>query len=90
MLSLQQSRNFVWYTSEADELGKGSFGVVYRGQNKHNGDLVAVKIPHSNVNLSEDFESREIEVYQRVNHINIVKLLGYEEEMCTNRQRRRK
>lgn len=88
MLSFRESKNFIWYTSETDELGRGSFGIVFRGLNKVTGDQVAVKIPHSNVAIPEEVEKREIEVSKRVNHVNIVRLLGYEEEKSSYRKER--
>lgn len=89
MLSFRESANFLWYNSERDELGRGSFGSVFRGLNKLTGDPVAVKIPHSNVVIAEEIERREIEVCQLIDHINIVKLLGYEEDKSSRGRRDR-
>ncbi|CAL8097022.1 unnamed protein product [Orchesella dallaii] len=87
MMSYRESTHFLWSTSESDELGRGSFGIVFRGMNKSTGEAVAVKVPLSNVIVPAETAAREIEVVQRINHVNVVKLLGYEEEKSGRHRR---
>jgi len=63
-------------------IGKGAFGVVYKGLNQETGKLMAVKqVDLKGVNFSEDklkaLES-EIELLARLDHAHIVKYLGME------------
>ncbi|XP_034774233.1 uncharacterized protein LOC117970563 [Acipenser ruthenus] len=54
-------------------IGQGYFGKVYR--TKYKGKIAALKkIPEST--LRQSHLQRELEIYQKLNHVNIVKLLG--------------
>ncbi|XP_066336966.1 uncharacterized protein [Miscanthus floridulus] len=59
------------------EIGKGSFGVVYKGM-LQNGEVVAVKkllvVPQ--INLDKQFKNEVFSLID-LNHRNIVKLIGY-------------
>lgn len=70
--------NYLW--SQEDILGQGATANVYKARNKKTGELVAVKVFNS-VSYSRPYEvqMREFEVLQRLNHVNIVKLLALEE-----------
>jgi len=61
--------------SEERKLGQGAFGVVYKGVTR-NGDDVAVK---RFLNSSLDFKQLKNELYnlRKLNHQNIVQVLGY-------------
>uniref|UniRef100_A0A0E0B874 Protein kinase domain-containing protein n=1 Tax=Oryza glumipatula TaxID=40148 RepID=A0A0E0B874_9ORYZ len=60
----------------ANVIGKGSFGEVYKGHIGDNNQLVAVKKP-INVNLAKkDQFANEVIIQSRVIHKNIVKLIG--------------
>ncbi|ODM89723.1 Serine/threonine-protein kinase TBK1 [Orchesella cincta] len=87
MMSYRESRNYLWSTSESDELGRGSFGIVFRGMHKVTGVAVAIKVPLSNVIVPAETAAREIEVIEKINHVNVVKLLGYEEEKSSRHRR---
>eukprot|EP00249_Psilotum_nudum_P019534 c27300_g1_i1 orf=261-3173(+) len=60
-----------------DELGKGSYGAVYKARDLKTSELVAVKV----ISLSEGEEGYEeirgeIEMLQQCNHPNVVRYLG--------------
>ncbi|EAZ15399.1 hypothetical protein OsJ_30809 [Oryza sativa Japonica Group] len=60
----------------ANVIGKGGFGEVYKGHIGNNNQLVAVKKP-INVNLAKkDQFANEVIIQSRVIHKNIVKLIG--------------
>ncbi|KAL3511032.1 hypothetical protein ACH5RR_030433 [Cinchona calisaya] len=59
------------------ELGKGSYGAVYKARDKKTSELVAIKV----ISLSEGEEGYEeirgeIEMLQQCNHPNVVRYLG--------------
>lgn len=80
-----ETENHIWSTE--DKLGTGATAVVFKGFNKSTAEPVAIK------SFYKRYEPREIRVLQRINHKNIVKLLGIEEtsngdkviimELCT-------
>ncbi|GBG68289.1 hypothetical protein CBR_g2836 [Chara braunii] len=60
-----------------NELGKGSYGAVYKARDLHTSELVAIKV----ISLSEAEEGYEeirgeIEMLQQCNHPNVVRYLG--------------
>jgi eukaryotic-like serine/threonine-protein kinase len=65
-----------------EKLGKGTFGVVGKAirlkesADRHQGDLVALKIPFDQEIGWENLK-REPEIIQQFNHENIVKVFGY-------------
>ncbi|CAA6667142.1 unnamed protein product [Spirodela intermedia] len=62
------------------EIGKGGFGIVYRGSLK-DGTMVAVKVLSSSSSQgSKEFEA-EVLLLARVHHKNLVNLLGYCDDM---------
>ncbi|EHA8587021.1 receptor-like kinase TMK4 [Cocos nucifera] len=76
-MSIQSVRRATNNFSEENILGRGGFGVVYKGN--HNGTLIAVK--KSRVDLagnkgSNEFKA-EIDVLSKVRHRHLVALLGY-------------
>lgn len=62
-----------------EQLGEGSYGVVYRATDKETGQVVALKILKLD-NLDEDGVPstllREISILKSIRHINIISLLG--------------
>lgn len=67
--------------SPLNELGRGGFGVVYKGV-LHDGTMIAVKRMEASVisnKALDEFES-EIAVLSKVRHRNLVSLLGYSVE----------
>ncbi|XP_015699263.1 calmodulin-binding receptor-like cytoplasmic kinase 2 isoform X1 [Oryza brachyantha] len=64
--------------SEQHKIGLGNFGTVYRGKLR-DGSIIAVKRATKNMydrHLSEEFRS-EIRTLSKVEHLNLVKFLGY-------------
>lgn len=59
-----------------EKIGEGTYGVVYKAQNKLNKELVALK----RIRLENEDEGipstamREISILKELNHVNIVKL----------------
>ena len=78
LISIQVLRNVTNNFSEANILGQGGFGTVYKGE-LHDGTKIAVKRMESGTigtkGLTE-FKS-EIAVLTKVRHRNLVSLLGY-------------
>ncbi|CAL9056379.1 receptor-like kinase TMK4 [Musa acuminata AAA Group] len=76
-MSIQNLRKATNNFSEENILGRGGFGVVYKGD--HNGTLIAVKRNQCDVmgkKGNEEFKA-EIDVLRKVRHRNLVALLGY-------------
>lgn len=66
-----------------ETLGKGGMGTVFRAQHAKSGEDVAVKLIAPHVSDEMRFRRRfhaEIETLKRLNHRNIVRLIGYGEE----------
>ncbi|XP_062207468.1 calmodulin-binding receptor-like cytoplasmic kinase 2 isoform X2 [Phragmites australis] len=66
--------------SEQNKIGLGNFGTVYQGKLK-DGSIIAVKRATKNMyggHLSAEFRS-EIQTLSKVEHLNLVKFLGYVE-----------
>ncbi len=59
---------------EENELGRGGFGVVYRGTFEGNAVAVKVTVKHSDDKRQQD-QKREIEEHIRLDHENVLKLL---------------
>jgi eukaryotic-like serine/threonine-protein kinase len=63
-------------------LGRGGMGTVYRARHQETGDTVAVKALAQNLTDDEHFRTRftaEIQALLKLDHPNIVRLLGYGE-----------
>lgn len=60
-------------------LGSGSFGVVIKVRNK-NGKMRAVKL----VDSQDDTIKRELEIFKKVHHENVVEFYGYSFEKTKN------
>ncbi|CAH1451740.1 unnamed protein product [Lactuca virosa] len=57
------------------EVGNGTFGVVWRALNKHNGEVVAIKkMKRKYYSWEECINLREVKSLRKMNHPNIVKL----------------
>ncbi|KAI3792840.1 hypothetical protein L2E82_06731 [Cichorium intybus] len=57
------------------EVGNGTFGVVWRALNKHNGEVVAIKkMKRKYYSWEECINLREVKSLRKLNHPNIVKL----------------
>jgi serine/threonine protein kinase len=68
-----------WSTS--NKIGQGGFGMVYKGKLK-DGRMVAIKRGRKDAyaqRLSSEFRT-EVEMLSQVDHLNLVKLIGYLEE----------
>ncbi|XP_020554793.1 LOW QUALITY PROTEIN: LEAF RUST 10 DISEASE-RESISTANCE LOCUS RECEPTOR-LIKE PROTEIN KINASE-like 2.1 [Sesamum indicum] len=68
--------------SFAEKLGKGGYGIVYKGK-LPDGQLVAVKVLTETDNNTEEFIN-EVASISRTSHVNIVNLLGF----CYDREKR--
>uniref|UniRef100_A0A8C2E579 Inhibitor of nuclear factor kappa B kinase subunit epsilon n=1 Tax=Cyprinus carpio TaxID=7962 RepID=A0A8C2E579_CYPCA len=70
--------NYLW--SLYDVLGQGSTASIYKARNKKTGEVVAVKVFNlASYNRPYEVQTREFEVLQRLNHVNIVKFFAVEE-----------
>ncbi|XP_062097654.1 LEAF RUST 10 DISEASE-RESISTANCE LOCUS RECEPTOR-LIKE PROTEIN KINASE-like 2.1 isoform X2 [Humulus lupulus] len=69
--------------SFTQEIGKGGFGVVFKGTLPDDGRLVAVKMLNSSKSNGEDFIN-EVVTIGRTSHVNIVTLIGF----CYERKKR--
>eukprot|EP00271_Cylindrocystis_brebissonii_P010106 TRINITY_DN26201_c0_g1_i1.p1 TRINITY_DN26201_c0_g1~~TRINITY_DN26201_c0_g1_i1.p1 ORF type:complete len:824 (+),score=82.77 TRINITY_DN26201_c0_g1_i1:211-2472(+) len=68
-------------SSFSEKIGRGGFGAVFKGHAK-NGDIWAVKRATSSVSSGDGMREfqNEVSIISRVNHTNIVRLLGYCDE----------
>jgi len=65
----------------SDELGRGAFAKVRRGQNNKSGDIVAVKIiDKNNIDVKVESLKTEVKILMNVSHENIVNLLDVFED----------
>jgi serine/threonine-protein kinase len=65
------------------KIGRGGMGTVYYGVHRQSGDEAAVKVLTAGLAAEEGFQSRfnaEIETLKKLDHPNIVRLLGYGEQ----------
>ncbi|XP_024979289.1 receptor protein kinase TMK1-like [Cynara cardunculus var. scolymus] len=81
IISVQVLRNVTKNFAPENELGRGGFGVVYKGQ-LDDGTKIAVKRMESGVisNKALDEFEAEIAVLSKVRHRHLVSLLGYSTE----------
>lgn len=81
VISVQVLRNVTKNFAPENELGRGGFGVVYKGE-FHDGTQIAVKRMESGVisNKALDEFHSEIAVLSKVRHRHLVSLLGYSVE----------
>ncbi|KAK4478789.1 hypothetical protein RD792_014288 [Penstemon davidsonii] len=81
VISVQVLRNVTKNFSSENELGRGGFGVVYKGE-LDDGTNIAVKRMESSVisNKALDEFQSEIAVLSKVRHRHLVSLLGYSVE----------
>lgn len=66
-----------------DKLGQGGMGTVFRGEHVKTSERVAIKVIASQIADQPRFRRRfatEIETLKKLNHPNIVRLIGYGEE----------
>ncbi|KAI7744938.1 hypothetical protein M8C21_016837, partial [Ambrosia artemisiifolia] len=81
IISVQVLKNVTKNFAQENELGRGGFGVVYKGQ-LDDGTKIAVKRMESGVishKALDEFQA-EIEVLSKVRHRHLVSLLGYSTE----------
>ncbi|KAM3400550.1 hypothetical protein ACQJBY_005416 [Aegilops geniculata] len=63
--------------SEKQKIGQGAYGTVYKGVHA-SGEEIAVKLLHNNLQGTDDEQfKREFENLMRLDHQNIVQLVGY-------------
>jgi len=67
--------NYIW--KEADKLGEGGFGQVFRGVEKESGVVVAIK----KFKDACKFSNNQFGILSKIDHKNIVKMLAYEPEL---------
>jgi predicted Ser/Thr protein kinase len=58
-----------------NELGRGAFGVVYRGTFKRNAVAVKVTVKVHSDDEKNKKREREMEEHLRLDHVNVLKLL---------------
>ncbi|XP_066377026.1 cysteine-rich receptor-like protein kinase 41 isoform X5 [Miscanthus floridulus] len=75
-LRLQYLRDITDDFSTERELGRGGFGVVYKGM-LPNGKMIAVKILVSSSEVQQKQFKNEVDNLMRVRHQNIVQFVGY-------------
>ncbi len=65
-----------------EELGRGSYGIVYKARDKALNRLVAIKVLHTNLVNDPSFLSRfkqEAQIAARLNHPNLVPVYDFNE-----------
>ncbi|XP_072992987.1 receptor-like kinase TMK3 [Typha latifolia] len=78
VISVQVLRNATREFSQENVLGRGGFGVVYKGD-LHDGTIIAVKRMEAGVvssKATDEFQA-EIDILTKVRHRNLVSILGY-------------
>uniref|UniRef100_A0A6N2KDN9 non-specific serine/threonine protein kinase n=1 Tax=Salix viminalis TaxID=40686 RepID=A0A6N2KDN9_SALVM len=83
VISVQVLRNVTKNFASVNELGRGGFGVVYKGE-LDDGTKIAVKRMEAGVISSKGLDEfqAEIAVLSKVRHRHLVSLLGYSIEGC--------
>ncbi|KAK8960954.1 putative receptor protein kinase TMK1 [Platanthera guangdongensis] len=78
VISVQVLRSATMNFSAENELGRGGFGIVYKGK-LEDGSVIAVKRMEFNLMSSQSFNEfhAEISVLSKVRHRNLVSLMGY-------------
>lgn len=83
-MALHLVQRFIVENPETDLLGRGGMGVVYRGQDSHTGQPVAIKALKPNLGEQDpDLVARFIhegEALRQLNHPNIVKMIAMVEQ----------
>jgi len=79
-LPLQYLKDITDNFSSDREIGKGGFGVVYKGVDAQSGVVMAVKKLRPSLSAQEKQFKNEANILARVDHHNIVKLIGYCDE----------
>ena len=63
-----------------EKIGRGGMGVVWKGRDDENGQIVAIKLLHAAYADQPDYVARferELELAQRIHSNNVVEVLGY-------------
>ncbi|XP_027333919.1 probable leucine-rich repeat receptor-like protein kinase At5g49770 [Abrus precatorius] len=76
MFSFEELKKYTKSFSQANDIGSGGFGKVYKGT-LPNGQLVAIKRAQKESMQGKLEFKAEIELLSRVNHKNLVTLLGF-------------
>uniref|UniRef100_A0A914UV43 Protein kinase domain-containing protein n=1 Tax=Plectus sambesii TaxID=2011161 RepID=A0A914UV43_9BILA len=82
---VRATAHYVW--KDADTLGCGSFGMVFRGSSKEKGEPVAIKTLLMNRAAGKQVEEqhmREIQLLENIDHPNVVKFIAVEHEISSN------
>jgi len=66
-----------------EKIGQGAFGMVYKGMNTANGEIVAIKELNFDASKKRQLKEmvKEVDLMRRLRHPNIVKYLGGQEEL---------
>uniref|UniRef100_A0ACD5TXA1 Uncharacterized protein n=2 Tax=Avena sativa TaxID=4498 RepID=A0ACD5TXA1_AVESA len=76
-LTIQLLQEITDNFSKMQKIGQGAYGTVYKGVHD-NGEEIAVKLLHNSIQGTDDEQfKREFENLMRLEHHNIVRLVGY-------------
>ncbi|KAK9151920.1 hypothetical protein Syun_010229 [Stephania yunnanensis] len=74
--ALDTIRNATNDFADANKLGRGGFGVVYKGTLSNGQEIAAKRLSKSSVQGSEEFKN-EVMLLHKLQHKNLVRLLGF-------------
>lgn len=78
--SIDKNFNDKFSYNKDEELGSGGYGTVYKGNDKSNNSLVAIKVILKNPELDLNQLMREVGITKKLEHPHIVKCLGFFED----------
>jgi mitogen-activated protein kinase kinase kinase len=69
--------------AKGERIGRGAFGEVFKGMNKLNGEIIAIKELHFEAGQRKQLREmvKEVKLMNRLSHVNIVTYLGGQEDI---------